>query len=185
MSPYKNQVWMGFALCHLVLVALGASYVDLSRLGSLGKVLGYYSELSGAGSGYGFFAPGISGQLRVRFESNSQLGSNSGLGFIDGTVAERAASHEAILRLGNIVDQFPTDGLGEDAYDDPEIGVDADNRLKRSLASSLAVNMLKRHPEVKQLAVYLEEFSPVSMEEFRSGLRPQWTILYEVKFKEP
>ena len=194
MLPYKNQAWVGLALCHLLLVVLGASNVDLSRLGFLGRILQYYGELSGAGSGYGFFAPGISGQLRVRFDLYDSQGrqsaftlasaipssavSNSASSAISSV--ERPTSHEARLRIGNIVDRFPIEDSDQDIYDNSD---EMEAKLKRSLAASLAVSMFNHHPDVKELVVYLEEFSPVSMEEYRSGLISQWRVLYQAKFK--
>lgn len=188
MLPYKNQAGLGLGLCHLVLVALGASYVDLSGLGSVGRILEYYGELSGAGNGYGFFAPGISGQLRVRFDSYDSEGRRSPL-----VVASPLTTHEANLRMGNIIDQFPVEDLGEgesqplpeESSEDGAVAkkVVLATQLKRSLAASLALHIFKSHPEVKQLAVYLEEFSPVSMEEYRDGILSEWRTLYQAKFR--
>src|SRR5262249_2231208 len=65
---------LALTLIHLFLVLLGALNLDLSQFlnekhSSLASVLSYYNSASGAGNGYGFFAPGIDGQLGVRFET--------------------------------------------------------------------------------------------------------------------
>jgi hypothetical protein len=143
-------------------VALGAGGVSLQPLGPLGRLIAEYSLLSGAETGYGFFAAGVGGQIRVRFD------------VIDGEGQEttaslnRVASHEADLRIGNIIDRF--------WEEDEELG------LRRSLAASLAGTIFARYPQAHKVVVHAESFEPVSMDDFRRGVRPEWTPLYEAKF---
>jgi hypothetical protein len=182
---YKDQAWLGLALGHLLLVTSGASNVDFSKLGFIGSAIEYYGEVSGAGSGYGFFAPGIDGQLRVRFTLFDSSGKRSAFTWASPLV-DKESSHEATIRLGNIIDQFPTGSLEEDLLEEPEDSSKSPNdNLKRSLAASLAASMFTHHPEVKQLEVYLEEYDPVSMKDFRRGLVSRWKLLYQARYKAP
>lgn len=154
---------MGIALFHLLLMALGASGLGYSWLGPLKSPLTYYGALSGAGDGYGFFAPGISGQLRARFEIVDHEG-------VPQTVRlETGASHEADLRVGNIIDQFTED------FVDPDL-------LQRSLAASLAGTIFGRYPRAERVVVHLENFTPVSMVDYRQGLRAHWDPVYQASF---
>jgi hypothetical protein len=77
---------------------------------------------------------------------------------------------ETDLRIGNIFNQFFSES-GEDAED-----------LQRSVAASLAGTVLGRNPDATAVNVRLENFSPVSMKEYRSGSRPSWSSIYEAKF---
>jgi hypothetical protein len=165
MSEKSRSLLLGLAASHLILVALSAARVDLGLLGPPGVLLDEYGLLSGAGSGYGFFATGAGSELRVRFD------------VIDGedlkttTSLETAASHEADLRIGGIISTFQWE--------------DDEPALPRALAASLAGKIFARHPEAHKVAVRLESFKPVSMEDFRRGIRPQWTSVYTAKFVYP
>lgn len=160
-----------FTLCavQLLLVCAGAASVDFSDgFGSIGKALAYYSELSGAGSSYGFFAPGVGGQIRARFELIDARG------VVTYPWLARSSNHEAVLRIGNIIDQFQMIGANENEEERKQ--------LQRSLSASLAAKMFVRFPMSRQVGVYLDNFEPVSMKEFRLGRRPEWTPLYEARF---
>ena len=166
MTKRRCCLLLGVAGAHLCLVALGASTLGLGELGALGSALDEYGALSGASSRYGFFAPGVTSQLGARFDIVD------GAGVTTSASLETGASHEADLRVGNIIDQFGS--LGDDEEDAA--------RLRRSLAASLAGKMFARHPEATAVVVRLETFTPVSMEAWRRGERPQWSPLYTAKF---
>ena len=59
---------------------------------------------------------------------------------------------------------------------------DSYERLRRSLSASLAGKMFARYPEARAVVVRLETFTPVAMEAWRRGERPQWSPLYTAKF---
>lgn len=158
----RRRLMLGVATGHLILVALGAAGVSLSPLGPLGGLLDEYSVLSGANTGYGFFAPGMGGQLRVRFDVIDAGGQKTA------TSLGTTASREVDLRVGDIINRFM------DSEEEP--------RLQRSLAASFAGKIFAHHPQASKVVVHLEAFDPVSMEDFRRGVRPQWTPLYEAKF---
>jgi hypothetical protein len=159
----KHRLLLGLAAGHLSLVTLGASSVSLHPLGLPGRLLEAYATLSGASSGYGFFAPGVSGQLVAHFDVIDAEGRRTA------AALETGSSHEADLRVGNIIDQFWSED--EDAPG-----------LSRALAASLAGKIFGRHPEAREVVVRLEHFEPVSMEAFRRGDRPRESPLYEARF---
>lgn len=168
MNERSRRLWLAAAAGHLVLVTLGASAVSLPELGLPGRALDEYGALSGASSGYGFFTPGVSFQLGARFDVIDRDGRSKSASLATG------ASHEADIRVGNIIDQFGS--VGDD--DDEE----ETDRVRRSLAASLAGKMFARNPEAAAVVVRLETFAPLSMEAWRGGERPRWRPLYTAKF---
>ena len=168
MTDRRRTLWLAAAAGHLGLVTLGASTLSLRELGLPGRILDEYGALSGASSGYGFFAPGVTSQLGARFDVVDAEGRATSASLAGG------ASHEADLRVGNIIDQFAI-------VDDDEDEESAD-RVRRSLAASLAGKMFARYPEASAVVVRLETFTPVSMEAWRAGERPRWMPYYSAKF---
>ena len=154
---------MFFALAHLALVSAGAFGVDYSSDNILGRMLNGYGSASGAGSSYGFFAPGIFSQIRAVFDITGRDGS------VRSIPLESHVSHEADLRIGNIIEQFAND-------------FDNQIEFQRSLAASLAATFFGREPQAKSINVRIERFTPSSMEEHRLGLRPLWIPEYSAKF---
>jgi hypothetical protein len=163
LSGIKPKIAIALALVHLTMVGLGAVSADFSEDTWLGSLLVFYGNLTGSGTGYGFFAPGVSGQIRACFDIIDEKGKRST------TFLERHQTHEADLRVGNIIDQF----LG-DAAENKE--------LQRSLAASLAAAIFGRRPEARHVVVRLESFMPVSMAEYREGKRAVWKPMYSADF---
>ena len=168
MTQRRGYLWLALGAGHLALVTLGAGGVSLRELGLPGRALETYGGLSGANSGYGFFAPGVSSQLGARFDVALRDGATIRASLATGS------SHEADIRAGNIIDQFAS-------VDDDEDEESA-ARVRRALAASLAGTMFGRHPEAAAVVVRLETFTPVSMEAWRGGERPRWLPLYTAKF---
>lgn len=171
MRATTRRLLLGLGAGHLILVALGAGSVSLGPLGLPGRILEEYSILSGAGSGYGFFTPGVSGQLVAHFDVIDREGRRTAASL------ETGSSHEADLRVGNIIDQFWNENEDQDEDQDQDAP-----SLSRSLAASLAGKIFGRHPEAREVVVRLEHFEPVSMEAFRRGDRPSMSPLYEASF---
>jgi len=162
----RHRLWLGIALVHLVLVIFGAAYVDLDRFGFLEPAISYYGALSGSSNSYGFFAPGIDSQLHAIFEVTDSRGRQRLVPL------ETGASAESDLRVGNIIDQFAPD------RDDKE----SDVQLQRSLSASLARVLFMRIPDAKSVNVRLEEYRPVSMEDYRKNKRSYWAPLYSARY---
>jgi hypothetical protein len=170
MNARRRHLWLAAATGHLCLVTLGASTVSLRGLGLPGRALDEVGSLSGANSGYGFFTPGVTSQLGARFDLIDRDGRRTTASLATG------ASHEADLRVGNIVSQFGS-------LDDDDDGDEEETaHLRRSLAASLAGTMFARYPEAAVVVVRLETFTPASMEAWRGGERPEWRPVYTAKF---
>jgi hypothetical protein len=159
-----RQFWLGVIAAHLVLVALGAASFELNDYGRWGHALAVYCGLTGADGGYGFFAPGVDGQIHALFDVHEADGRTFT------TTMGTGSSHEATLRIGNIVDQFQ------------DFDEDRREELNRSLSASLAGRIFGRFPKADRVTVRLEHFAPVSMKEYREGARPQWEPMYSATF---
>jgi hypothetical protein len=148
-----------------MLVSLGASGADLTRLGWVGTVLDYYAMLSGANEQYAFFAPGVSSQIGVLFDLIDKEGNERTV------TLESGLNHETELRIGNIFGEFQNDAVSDPA------------KLHRAVAASFVGTMFGRYPGTKEVRVRLQEFTPVSMQEHREGKRPQWNPIYQARYK--
>lgn len=158
-----QKIGLAVASVHLLIVFIGAAdFHPWSRLGRVGRSVEYYGNLSGASSGYGFFAPGVGSQLRARFVANEKQSS------IAETSLETGRSHESDIRIGNIVGWFWND--------------QTDINLKRSLAASWAGKIFGRYPTADNVVVHLDTYELVSMEEYADGKRSYWKPFYQAKF---
>ena len=142
---------------------MGASGLRYSWAGRFEPVLNYYGELTGSGQSYGFFAPGVWGQIRASFDVIDKNDHSTPVSLDTGL------SREAGLRVGNIINEFTEQA--EDLV-----------KLQRSLSSSLAGTVFGRYPEATKVVVRLEEFLPVSMQEFRAGSRAHWKPIYTATY---
>ncbi|MGK4002627.1 hypothetical protein WMF31_08390 [Sorangium sp. So ce1036] len=148
------------AAAHLVCVVLGALQVDLQSAGRLGRAVAYYGALSGADSGYNFFAPEVNALPWATF----QIADAGGTARAE--VLESGANHEADLRVRSIISLFLL----------------ADHEaLRRSLVASWAGKMFARHPGAESVVVRLEICDLPSMQGYRDGARPSWDLLYQAK----
>lgn len=159
----RRRVLLGVVVGHLIVVALGAAGVRPRPPGLPGLAIERYMALSGAGHSFGFFAPEVTGQPWASFEVTDGEGKKTI------TTLETGSSHEADLRVGDIIDTLG--GLADDA-----------ESLRRDLAASLAKKIFGRHPEAREVAVQLYLFETVSMEEFRRGSRPLSRPIYSARF---
>lgn len=148
------------AAAHLGCVILGALHVDLQRAGRLGKGVAYYGALSGADSGYDFFAPSVGALPWARFQVTDARGR-----VIDDAL-ESGSNPEADLRIRSLVSLFLTE---------------EDESMRRSLAASWAGKVLARYPGAESVVVRLEICDLPSMQEHHDGKRPAWNLLYEAK----
>ncbi|MDI1435041.1 MULTISPECIES: hypothetical protein [Polyangium] len=161
MRTVPRRWLIGLAAAHLLFVTLGAADMPLLHVGPIGRVLSHYSDLSGAGTGYGFFAPVARDQLMLHFDLIDHEGRKTT------TTLETGGSREVDLRLSHVAAEFQ--------YDDSE--------RRRALATALAARMFTRNPEAREVVVRAEDFESVSMEEHRNGRTPRVTPVYQAKFK--
>ena len=158
---------------HLVLVVCGAARLNLVPSGTAADfATRLYANLSGADSSYGFFAPGVDPQIRVRFRLADATGRERVVTLLDG------ATGEANLRKGGVGRLLPTGTP------------DRNERLLRSLAASVFL----RHPEAGRVTALTEVYGVrrsdgriefPSMADYRGGMRPGWCEVNAVTFARP
>jgi hypothetical protein len=148
---------------HLVLVACGAAglFRALAPTAPV-RAVRWYGAMSGASTGYGFFAPGVGPQVRAAFV----LTDGQGRTWEDDFEAGR--NQEVKLRLGSLVSSFPLEQREE--------------ALRRDLLASWADALLPRHPQAHKLQIRVEALEVPSRAEFRAGARPEWVTLYWATF---
>jgi hypothetical protein len=171
----RNYVIASLAAAHLALVAAGASRVNVGRLPVAGTALSQYASITGARAGYGFFAPEVAGQGGVEFEIVDAAGNKRTVPL------GRESTREVEVRTNDLVEQFA--GVYLSSAGSPESRFDPrTRRLWRDLAASLCGTVLGRHPEAREVVFRLRNYVPVSMAQYREGLRPHWQTLYEARF---
>jgi hypothetical protein len=162
----RHAVAITLALCHLALVLAGAVSLTPTRCaGPLGRAVNWYSALSGADTGYGFFAPEVSPQFRAVFT----LTDDAGHSWPD--TLENSTRGEAHLRLRSVADKLFSLGV-----------VDQEPGLARTVATSWAATLFARHPSARQVVVRVERYDIPSMVRFREGTQPRWQTVYEATF---
>lgn len=149
---------------HLIFVCFGATQLrPWGRWEKISAVLDYYGTLSGANSGYGFFAPRVGSQLQAVFEITDSSGKSQTVSLTDGL------NREASLRVRKLIDWYWND--------------ENNKNLQRSLAASWAGKMFARYPSSASVTVRLETYHLPSMGEYKEGKRPHWRPIYRAKFE--
>jgi hypothetical protein len=144
---------------HLMLVIGGAANISLPRwTGVAGRCIRWYGAVSGADSGYGFFAPGVASETRATITLTDGKGRTWTEAF------EAGGNQEVQLRLGSMVSTAASPGV------------------RRKLAASWAGKFFAIHPEVESVLVRVEYYDLPQMDEYRDGERPEWVTEYEVEF---
>lgn len=161
MTPRRKRLLLGLAAAHLAVVALGARAVDLRRYGPIGRLLDRYSALSGADTGYGFFAPGVRDQLEATFEILDRDGNRTPATLLTGS------SQEADLDVAHLP--------GKLDWSTPE--------SRRAAAASLAAKVFARHPEAIGVVIRIDCVETVSMEEARSGAGLRRSTIYTAELR--
>jgi len=158
----KEKILSGLAAAHLVLAAIGASSLNYDELGVAGEMIETYGDLTGAGSGYGFFTGDISSGLRAEFDIDND-------GKMEVARLETAHNREANLRIGNILGVLSRNV--------------EDVKHRQSVAASWAGKMMARYPKAKAVTVRMETLPIPSMEEYAAGKRYDWEPFYIAKFQ--
>ncbi|WP_437680784.1 hypothetical protein [Sorangium sp. So ce131] len=147
---------------HLGLVIiLGALQIDLRGRGPMADAIAGYGALSGADSGYSFFAPDFGSPPMATFEVVDATGAV----IIDHL--ESGANTEADLRTGNVVGKFQ---------------LEEDQALKRSIAASWAGKMFARHPGARSVVVRVDECDVAPIHVYRQGDGLRCELHYQAKF---
>lgn len=148
------------AMFHLGLVIAGACHLEFSRSWRpIGSLLGFYGNLSGADTSYGFFAPSVAPQLRATFTLTDAAGRQWT------TTHDLGKTREANLRLSSTISLVTHDNLR-----DP-------------ILLSWAASMFGRYPTAQKVEVRIEVLELPRMDYYRAGWRPRWSPSYEATFE--
>jgi hypothetical protein len=161
------------ALAHLLLVMCGAfRWVPYPEGVLFRSSLRFYMAMSGADGYYGFFAPTVDPEVRIRFRLVNRDGGDEFVTLKDG------ATSEANLRLGAVGRLLPP----------------ATIETREDLIRSLAAAKLDRHPKAEEITVLVETFGVIgpdgrfdmpSMSDYRSGVRSEWLPVHAVTLARP
>jgi len=157
----RRAILLFAAAAHLVVVCLGALHVSVGDGGWARRAAQVYGMLSGADSGYSFFAPEVGTTLSASFQVNSANGSKVT------DVLETGVSREADIRVRNIIGMF---------------WLEDDQAARRSLVASWAGKVLARHPDADSVVVRLDTFELPTMADYRDGKTTGWKLNYRAKF---
>lgn len=171
-SKYKGRLWISLILIQFAMVIFGAAQSQLNRylpilnLPEVEIPLSFWSELSGASHGYGFFSPGVYSQIRGVIDIYDRDGN------LSSQPIHAGLNREAELRLNDIVEQFIND------FEDPM-------QFQRSLAASFAGLTFAKNPEASKVGVRIEQYTPPSRIAYLNGHRADWELAYSAKFIHP
>lgn len=167
LSKTKGRMWIGLILVQFVFVFFGAAQIPLAlpilHMPYLEIPLSFYSEMSGASHGYGFFSPGVYSQIRSVIDIYDNDGRKTTKSI------DAGLNREAELRLNDIVEQFINE------FEDPV-------QFQRSLAASLAGSIFAKHESAKKVDVRIEQYTPPSRIAYLHGHRSLWEQVYSAKF---
>jgi hypothetical protein len=159
----RHRIYTALAGIHLMLVVCGALGWNILPQESVpGRALQAVRGYTGSDTGFGFFAPGVPGQIRAKFymrDANGKEWSD----FLDSNM-----TREAKLRAGSGV------GLADEIEE---------GKFKTDFAKSWAATMFGRYPTAKTVFVEMEYYDPPSMEEYRNGKRPEWKAFWGNEYK--
>jgi hypothetical protein len=154
MDSRRHAAWFAAAGVHLVLVLCGAFRIPLiPRTHFAGAAIETYRDYTGAGTGYGFFAPGVASEWRATFEACSDPAHCAPIG-------DEPMGNEARLLLVTIDSMF------------------AEEDLRDVVAASYAARELARLPAANVVLVKAGMYVIPPMEAYRRGKRPYWRTYY-------
>ncbi|MGC1272852.1 MAG: hypothetical protein WBC44_04035, partial [Planctomycetaceae bacterium] len=128
--------------------------------------------LSGADGYYGFFAPGVGPQIRIRMRIADAAGRETIVSLRNGETAE------ADLRMAGIGRLLPN----------------LQPQQNRQLLQSLAASAFNRHPDAEKVSCVVEMYGVSrengqvdfpTMGEYRGGMRPEWITIDGITFTRP
>lgn len=153
------------AFAHLAWVAAGAAHRTPAPDNWLGAPLAIHSALSGTGTGFGYFSPEITSELRGRFELQYPDGQH------EDDYLEANYSREALLRA-RIITSSISEHIDEKA-------------TRQKLAARWAEKVLARHPRANRIAVAMESYRLPSLVDYPKDPNVGWDPFYKVTFERP
>lgn len=161
---HHNRKWIAVVLLHLLLVAGGAFHFTGDFLPIVGRPLAFYGDLSGSGTAYTFFTPGVYAQMRAVIDIVDSSGHNRTQFLGEGP------NREVNLRLNDIIEQFMND------YKDQL-------KFQRSLAASIAGSVFAREHDARKIGISIERYTAPSRREYLAGKTTvPWEKLYSATF---
>lgn len=149
---------LGLGFFHLLVIATGLHTGWPGANLFLRNARDGYQFLTGAGGGFGFFSPGVGNQLVVEFEVAGRR-----------VALEKLVNQEVALRIGNMYRLFAF------AYEN--------EKVKRSVAASLATAVFRRFPDLKETTMVASLYRMPSLREWAEGTRPRTEEMYRVTFR--
>jgi hypothetical protein len=157
--PSWHALATTLATGHLLLVFCNAFRLPLPPAnGPPARTLALYGTLSGANTGYGFFAPGVPPDRSVTFTMTDAQGRR----WTD--VLQLPHNREVNLQLHSVLAKI---------HQAP---------LRHAMAASWAGMMFGRHPAAVEVEVRVELCHMPTLDQYHSGQRPTWEIVYEATF---
>jgi hypothetical protein len=145
------------------LAVMGAAQVNTWTWGPVGEILGLYGQITGSGSGFGFFAPEIGPGMRTEFDIEKKDGTKIT------TTLQAGLNREGDLRVGNLLNLLSR-AMQED-------------KARRAVAASWAGKMFARYPDATKVGIRMETIDVPTMKEFRDGVRyTTWKPTYSAQF---
>src|SRR5262245_53502258 len=156
----RQRFWTIAAILHFALVICGAAYVDWTGASLPLRLLGQYSNVSGADNTYSFFAPAVASQCRATLTVRD----------VDGQEREEALvkDTDSIFnwRAGAILDSFPV----------------FPDKLRRGLSACWAGVIFGRDPAAEEVTMDVKIEDLPTMAEWRTGKRSAWAPVYKASF---
>lgn len=163
----RHKILLTAVFAHLALVICGAATLKIPGSNPVSKAVRAYGQISGADSGYGFFAPGVGSQFRFSFTMTDAEGNQWHDDLRFGT------SQEANLRMTGMANYLAHSNAGH----------------RYLVMQSLSAKMFARHPKATKVTVRYDMWAAVRqganpgddpivrlprMHEIRDGAKPEW-----------
>lgn len=169
----RRRLFAAAVALHLLIVACGAARLTPAPPGTAAEyATRLYMALSGADGTYGFFAPVVDPQVRVRFVVAGADGRERVVSLRDGSTGEANLRRSGVARLLRTADPGRRD----------------------EVLRSLTASVLDRHADVARVTALVEVYGvrrpagPIefpSMAEYRDGVRPDWQLVDAASFVRP
>ena len=161
MSSRASWIFVGVLSIHGALVLISAFKIPLKLHDLAQTPIDVYRDMSGAGNTYGFFAPGVAPQWRVRAVMINAKGERREVDLAP------TSSGEAGHRFGVLTSLF------QEASEP--------NRL--TLARSWAAWLLSQYPDATSVTILVDAFNVPSIRDYGLGERGGWEEIFRARIE--
>ena len=162
MKGLKPKLIFAFFAFHFTVMALGMAKVHVASMPFIEQTIFWYSRVTGAGGGFGFFSPDIPQEVMLSFDVETDDGKT-----VHTTLQEMTVP-EVRFRLGNMIRLMMKTYKNE--------------RVVRSIAASLASRVFMQYPNAKTVTLEASIHEFPSMDQYREGKRTELKKIYTVQF---